>query len=63
MNCPLCKSANEDEVHFVLCCPAFDDLRKQFIPFMYYKRPNLFRLRILLATENENVWRNFCVFA
>ena len=35
--CPLCNSADEDEVHFVLCCPAFDDLRKQFIPLKYYR--------------------------
>ena len=44
MNCPLCNSADEDEVHFVLCCPAFDDLRKQFIPLKYYRHPNPFRL-------------------
>ncbi len=62
MNCPLCNSADEDEVHFVLCCPAFDDLRKQFIPLKYYRYPNLFRLGLLLATQNENILRNLCVY-
>ena len=42
MNCPLCNSADEDEVHFVLCCPAFDDLRKQFISLKYYRHQNFF---------------------
>ena len=32
MKCPLCGEAKEDEVHFVLCCPMLDDIRKQFIP-------------------------------
>ena len=45
MNCPLCNSADKDEVLFVLCCPAFDDLRKQFIPLKYYRHPNLFSTR------------------
>ena len=62
MNCPLCNSADEDEVHFVLCCPAFDDLRKQFIPLKYYRHPNLFRLGLLLATQNENILRNLFVY-
>ena len=32
LKCPLCGEAKEDEVHFVLCCPMLDDIRKQFIP-------------------------------
>ena len=27
LKCPLCRSAVDNEVHFVRCCPAFDDLR------------------------------------
>ena len=31
--CPSsCKGADEDEVHIILYCPAFDDLRHKFIP-------------------------------
>ena len=26
LKCPLCLSTVDNEVHFVLCCPAFDDL-------------------------------------
>ena len=32
LKCPLCGEGKEDEVHFVLCCPMLDDIRKQFIP-------------------------------
>ena len=62
MNCPLCNSADEDEVHFVLCCPAFGDLRKQLIPFKYYGHPNLFRQGLLLATQNENIFKKLYVY-
>ena len=62
MNCLLCNSADEDEVHFVLCCPAFDDLRTQSIPLKYFRHPNLFRLGLLIGTQNENILRNHCVY-
>ena len=56
-NSLLCISANEDKVHFVLWCPTFDDLRKQFIPLKHYSLLKLFRLSILLATQNEISWK------
>ena len=62
MNCPLCNSGDEDEVHFVLCCPAFDDRRKQFILLKYYRHTNLFQLGLLLAMQNGNILRNLCVY-
>ena len=36
---PLCLSAVDNEVHFVLCCPAFDDLRYEFIEPKYFNNP------------------------
>ena len=30
--CPLCGEAQENELHFVLCCPMLSDLREQFVP-------------------------------
>ena len=32
LKCPLCKEIKKDELHFTLCCPMLDDIRKQFIP-------------------------------
>ena len=51
--CPLRLSAVDDEIHFVLCCPAFDDLRHEFIEPKYFNNPCEFRLALLLATQNE----------
>ena len=62
LKCPLCKHANEDDVHFLLCCPAFSDLRQQFIPPKFYENPCLFRMTLLLAKQNENVLKNLCIY-
>ena len=58
---PLCGEAQENEVHFILVCPMLSDLREQFIPAKFYKFPGLFRLSLLLASNNENVVRNLSV--
>ena len=62
--CPsLCKGADEDEVHFILYCPAFDDLRQKFIPPQYYRYPKIFRLSMLLAAHNDNILtENLCMY-
>ena len=39
LKCPLCFSALDNEVHFVLCCPAFDDLRYEFKESKYFNNP------------------------
>ena len=35
--CPLCRVAQETELHFVLCCSVLRTLRAQFIPLKFYK--------------------------
>ena len=62
LKCPLCLSAVENEVHFVLCCPAFDDLRYEFIESKYFNNPCEFRLAFLLATQNECALKNLTLF-
>jgi hypothetical protein len=62
LKCPLCQSPVENEVHFVLCCPAFDDLRYEFIQPKYYNNPSEFRMTLLLAAQNERTMRNFAFF-
>ena len=59
---PLCRVAQETELHFVLCCPVLRTLRAQFIPLKFYKFPSLFRLSPLLASTNENIVRNLSVY-
>ena len=60
--CPLCLSAVDNEVHFVLCCPAFDDLRYEFIALKYFNNPCEFWLALLLATQNECTLKNHALF-
>ena len=60
--CPLCKESEEDEVHFVLQCPFFADIREQFIPAKYTNNPCSFRLCLLLCTTNDNIVRNLILF-
>ena len=57
LKCPLCGQAKENEVHFVLCCPMLDDIRKQFIRPKFCKHPCLFRLSLLLASTNQEIVR------
>ena len=46
--CPLCRVAQETELHFVLCCPVLRALRMQFIPPKFNRLPSPFRLSLLL---------------
>ena len=62
LKCPLCREAKEDEVHFVLCCPMLDDIRKQFIPPKFCKHPCVFRLNLLLASTNQEIVRKLSIF-
>ena len=52
----------ENEVHFILCCPFYKDLRNTFIPAKFFHIPSSFHLSILLASTNENLIKNLCLF-
>lgn len=58
--CPYCKNVEENEVHFVLCCPLYNNVRRQFIKEKFYRTPNLFKLIILLCSRNENIVGDLC---
>ena len=62
LKCPLCLLAVDNEVYFVLCCPAFDDLRYEVIESKYFNNPCEFRLALLLATQNERAPKNLALF-
>ena len=46
--CPLCKRFEENEIHFVLCCPALDDLRKRYIHSKHICSPYDYNLVLLM---------------
>lgn len=60
--CPLCRQATENEVHFLLCCPSLIDLREKLIPKKYFRNPNLCRMNLLLASNNEETVRNLALY-
>lgn len=62
LNCPLCRSGVEDELHFILCCPALSKLREQYIPRKYFKFPNQFRLSLLMASNKESIVKNLSIY-
>ena len=50
--CPFCIDIVESEIHFILTCPVYNDLRELYINEKYSRRPSLFRLAVLLASED-----------
>ena len=57
--CTLCNlNTIEDEFHFILHCPCYDTIRKQYIKPYYYSRPSSFKLVQLLNCENVKVISN-----
>ena len=60
--CPLCMNGVEDEVHFLLSCPFYEELRSELIPRKYYSSPCLFRMQLLLASTSITVVKNLCIY-
>ena len=60
--CPLCSKSKEDELHFVLCCTALDEIRKRFIPAKYFRYPSAFKLCLLMSSTRERDVRNLTLF-
>ena len=51
--CKMCSNSEiEDEFHFLLVCPFYDNFRKMYIKKYYYKKPSTYKLIQLLSTEN-----------
>ena len=57
-----CKTGIESELHFILACPLYEEIRNQFITLKYYRNPNLFELNLLLASKSKNIVENLCFY-
>ena len=53
VNCPFCDSTPETEIHFLFVCPKYEQLRTRYIAKKYSRIPSLFKMSLLLASENE----------
>ena len=51
--CPFCVGNTETEVHFILLCPKYAEIREQYIPWKYFNCPSSFKLALLLATTSK----------
>ena len=60
--CPLCNLTIETEIHFVLCCPALNDLRKRFIQTKFCDLLDTFHLVQLLSSSDHNILKNLAMF-
>ena len=53
--CKLCQNGVEDEYHFLLKCPLFDELRDKYIPAKYCIHPNLHKFVLLMTCSKETI--------
>ena len=52
--CKLCNlNEIEDEYHFILQCPLYNDIRMKFIKTYYHKRPSVLKLTQLITSQNS----------
>ena len=59
--CPLCREKDEDEVHFLLQCPALCDLREKYL-LRYIDSSIDDALRFFLSCKNANVIRSTSLY-
>ena len=52
----------EDEYHFVLECPVYSQIRKQYIARHYWTQPSLYKFIELINTTSINCCRKLCVY-
>ena len=59
--CILCNTL-EDEFHFVLECPIYDDLRKMYIPKYYWRNHSMSKFIDLISSTSEGRIRKLSVY-
>ena len=60
--CPYCECILEDEFHFLLVCPLYNELRSMYIPYMYYNYPTVEKFHSLMSSNNSTVIRNLASY-
>jgi hypothetical protein len=61
--CTVCNLAEiEDEYHFMLICPMYQDLRNNFLPRQYYVSPSQEHLGELFRADEVQTIRNLAIY-
>ena len=61
--CPFCDLNDiEDEYHFIIICPLYSDLRKDYIPEYYIKRPSMYKFITLLECTSVKRLKNLATY-
>ena len=60
--CIYCECIVETEMHFVLECPLYKDIRECYVPRIYTDNPTYLKFCNLFASKNETVIRNLAMY-
>jgi hypothetical protein len=60
--CIYCETLIEDELHFVMCCPLYEDLRINYIDRRFTEYPCLNNFVRLMTCGNDQVIKNLAMF-
>ena len=60
--CTMCHKL-DDEFHFLLECPRYHDIRRQYLPTYFRVRPSMFKCIELLNTNNDKTVRSLAKYA
>ena len=59
--CTMCHKL-DDEFHFLLECPRYHDMRRQYLPTYFRVRPSVFKCIELLNTNNDKTVRSLAKY-
>ena len=58
-HCSICNSTDlEDEYHFVIICPVYENIRKELIKPYNIRHPSMYKFIELLKSKNKSITRN-----
>ena len=61
--CKVCISNSvEDEYRFLLNCDFYTDIRCEYIPSKYHRRPSIHKFNILMSSKNESIIKSIATF-
>ena len=60
--CFNCNNKVEDEYHFLLECPVYEETRNRLIPRYYRIRPSMFKLQLLFNTTSPRILKGLAKY-